>query len=98
MDFAARVAADPTGRPDPAPLRAHGLSDVEVLHIVLAACARRFFSGVLSAVDAVPDAAYDEVLDPELRSAITGTTCCRINDDLSRHCHRPSTTTNVTGR
>ena len=31
MDFAARVAADPTGRPDPAPLRAHGLSDVEVL-------------------------------------------------------------------
>ena len=73
MDFAARVAADPSSVPDPAPLRAHGLSDVEVLHIVLAACARRFFSGVLSAVDAVPDAAYDDVLAPELRAAITTT-------------------------
>jgi uncharacterized peroxidase-related enzyme len=72
MDFAARVAADPTSVPDPAPLRAHGLSDVEVFHVVLAACARRFFSGVLSAVGAVPDAAYDEVLDPDLRAAITG--------------------------
>jgi uncharacterized peroxidase-related enzyme len=71
MDFAARVAADPTSVPDPAPLRAFGLSDVEVLHVVLAACARRFFSGVLSAVAALPDA-Y-EALDPEVRAAITTT-------------------------
>ena len=31
------------------------LTDDEILHIVLAACARRFFSGVLSAVQAIPD-------------------------------------------
>jgi AhpD family alkylhydroperoxidase len=57
MDFAGRVAADPNGvtAADADVLRGHGLSDVEIFQIVLAACARRFFSGVLSATGALPD-------------------------------------------
>ncbi|GAA2367163.1 hypothetical protein Cme02nite_29140 [Catellatospora methionotrophica] len=59
MDFADRVAADPTAvtSEDAAVLREFGLSDADVLQIVLAVCIRRFFSGVLSAVGAVPDEA-----------------------------------------
>lgn len=59
MDFADRVAADPAAvtAQDAALLRAHGLSDQDVFQIVLAVCIRRFFSGVLSAVGAAPDAA-----------------------------------------
>lgn len=58
MDFADAVAADPTAITDRhvAPLRAHGLSDEDIFQIVLAVCIRRFFSGVLSAVAAAPDA------------------------------------------
>jgi uncharacterized peroxidase-related enzyme len=63
MDFAARTAVDPASA-DPAPLRAHGLSDVDIFQIVLAVNIRRFFSGVLTAVDAQPDA-FDS-LTPEI--------------------------------
>ena len=72
MDFAARFAADPTKvtEPDIDGLRQHGLSDVEIFEIVLTICLRRFFSGVLSAVGAEPDAVYDE-LDPQLRAALS---------------------------
>ena len=65
MDFAERVAAEPasvTGA-DAESLRRHGLSDVDIFQVVLAACVRRFFSGVLTAVGAVPDAVG---LDPDL--------------------------------
>lgn len=57
MDFADKVAADPTAvtEQDAAPLRGFGLSDTDVMQIVLAVCIRRFFSGVLSAVGADPD-------------------------------------------
>jgi uncharacterized peroxidase-related enzyme len=50
-------------------LRGHGFSDGEVLDIVLAAAARSFFSKVLDAVGAEPDAAYGE-LPPTLRDAL----------------------------
>jgi uncharacterized peroxidase-related enzyme len=67
MDFAELVAADPTTvtETDVAPLRELGLSDADIFQIVLAVCIRRFFSGVLSAVGAVPDDVYDR-LDHEL--------------------------------
>jgi uncharacterized peroxidase-related enzyme len=65
MDFAARAAVDPASA-DPAALRGHGLSDVDIFQIVLAVNIRRFFSGVLSAVDAEPDRAY-ESLDAGIR-------------------------------
>ncbi|WP_155368646.1 carboxymuconolactone decarboxylase family protein [Catellatospora vulcania] len=59
MDFADKVAADPTTitELDAATLRGYGLSDTDVLQVVLAVCIRRFFSGVLSAVGAAPDEA-----------------------------------------
>lgn len=71
MDFAERVAADPTTvtQADIDDLRRHGLSDTDILQVVVAVCQRRFFSGVLSAVGAVPDDAYDR-LDPRLRAAL----------------------------
>lgn len=71
MDFAELVAADPTTvtERDADRLRALGLSDPDILQVVLASCLRRFFSGVLSAVGAVPDDAYD-ALDPDLRAAL----------------------------
>jgi alkylhydroperoxidase family enzyme len=50
-------------------LHAHGLTDEEVLDVVLAAAARNFFSKTLDAVAAQPDAAYLE-LEPELREAL----------------------------
>jgi alkylhydroperoxidase/carboxymuconolactone decarboxylase family protein YurZ len=51
-------------------LRALGLSDEEVLDVVLAVAARCFFSTVLDALGVQPDPAY-RALDPELRAART---------------------------
>lgn len=72
MRLADRVAA---GAADMTPddlteLRDLGLDDAEVLDVVLAAAARCFFSTVLDAVGAEPDAAYAG-LDPALRDALT---------------------------
>lgn len=53
-----------------AELRALGVPDDEILDVVLAAAARCFFSTVLDAVGAQPDAAY-RGLDPALRDALT---------------------------
>ena len=50
-------------------LRRHGLTDTEILDIVLATSARNFFSKALDAVGAEPDAAYLD-LEPELREAL----------------------------
>lgn len=50
-------------------LRSHGLSDTEILDIVLAASARNFFSRVLDAVGAEPDKVYLE-LEPDLRKVL----------------------------
>ncbi|WP_405087360.1 carboxymuconolactone decarboxylase family protein [Microbispora sp. NBC_01389] len=74
MDFADRVARDPTDvtEGDVAVLREHGLDDADILQIVLAVCLRRFFSGVLSAVGAVPDPVFDG-LPPGVRAAVAGT-------------------------
>jgi alkylhydroperoxidase family enzyme len=51
-------------------LRALGLSDEEVLDVVLAVAARCFFSTALEALGVQPDPAY-RALDPELRAALT---------------------------
>jgi uncharacterized peroxidase-related enzyme len=72
MDFAERAAADPAAvtLADIEGLRQHGLSDSDIFQVVLAVCMRRFFSGVLSAVGAVPDDVYD-ALGPRLGEALT---------------------------
>ena len=51
-------------------LRRHGFSDGEILDVALAAAARNFFSKVLDAVAAEPDAAYLS-LETDLRNTLT---------------------------
>ena len=68
MDLAAKVVEDATGveQADIDRLRSLGLSDQDILDVVLAAAARCFFSKVLDAVCAEPDGKY-AALDPALR-------------------------------
>ena len=72
MDLADKVAADATsvGQDDIDRLRSLGLSDQDILDVVLAAAARCFFSKVLDASGAEPDAKYGQ-LDPALREVLT---------------------------
>lgn len=73
MDVADKVAADATTvtQADIDRLRSLGLSDADILDVVLAAAARSFFSKVLDALGADPDATYNDLLEPELREALT---------------------------
>jgi uncharacterized peroxidase-related enzyme len=72
MDLADKVATDATSvsQQDIDRLRGFGLSDGEILEVVLAAAARCFFSKALDAVGAAPDAKYGR-LEPSLREALT---------------------------
>ncbi len=67
MDLAERVVDDATsiGEADLQPLRDLGLSDEEIMDVVLAAAARCFFSKTLDALGVLPDASLAE-LEPEL--------------------------------
>ncbi len=67
-DAVARDATSVT-REDVDRLRAHGLSDAEILDVVLAATVRCFFSKTLDALAIDPDEAY-ESLEPELHDAL----------------------------
>jgi uncharacterized peroxidase-related enzyme len=71
MDFAETIAVDPAAATaaDIDRLRAHGLSDTDIFHVIAAVAARRFFTAVLAATHAVPDDVYD-ALDPALRAAL----------------------------
>jgi uncharacterized peroxidase-related enzyme len=72
IDLADKVATDATSvtQGDIERLRGLGLTDAEILDVVLAAAARCFFSKVLDAVGCDPDAAFNE-LEPGLREALT---------------------------
>jgi uncharacterized peroxidase-related enzyme len=72
MEVADKVAADATSvtRADIDRLRGLGLSDADIFDVVAAAAARCFFSTVLDALGAEPDAAF-AALDPPLRDALT---------------------------
>ncbi len=72
MDLAAKVAQDATSveQADIDRLRSLGLSDQDILDVVLAAAARCFFSTVLDGVGAEPDGKYAQ-LDPALRDVLT---------------------------
>ena len=71
MDLAERVVDDATtiGEADLQRLRDLGLSETEIMDVVLAAAARYFFSKTLDALDVRPDASYSE-LEPQLRDAL----------------------------
>ncbi len=72
MDLADKVADDATAvtEADIDRLRALGLSDTDILDVVLTAAARCFFSTCLDALGAAPDAKY-AALDPTVRDALT---------------------------
>jgi uncharacterized peroxidase-related enzyme len=72
MDLAEKVADDATAitQADIDRLRAVGLTDPEILDVVLAAAARCFFSKVLDGVGAQPDRQYEAKVEPELRDAL----------------------------
>jgi alkylhydroperoxidase family enzyme len=72
MDLAEKVADDATAvsEADIDRLRDLGLSDTEILDVVLAAAARCFFSKVLDGIGARADEEY-AALDPGLRDALT---------------------------
>jgi uncharacterized peroxidase-related enzyme len=72
VDLADKVALDATSvtEADIDRLRSLGLSDTEVLDVVLAAAVRCFFSKALDGLGAQPDATYGQ-LDPELRDVLT---------------------------
>jgi uncharacterized peroxidase-related enzyme len=67
MDLAERVVDDATsiGDDDLQRLRDLGLSEAEIMDVVLAAAARCFFSKTLDALGVRPDASYRD-LEPEL--------------------------------
>ena len=71
MDLAERVVDDATSMDDTdlQRLRDLGLSETEIMDVVLAAAARCFFSKTLDALDVRPDPSYHEV-EPELREVL----------------------------
>ncbi len=71
MAFAEKItlAAHTVTPQDIEGLRGFGLTDAEILDIVLATTARNFFSKALDAVGAEPDMVYLD-LEPELRTAL----------------------------
>jgi uncharacterized peroxidase-related enzyme len=71
MDLAEKVADDATSvtQADVDRLRALGLSDKDVLDVVLVAAARCFFTKVVDGVGAQPDEKY-QGLEPGLRDAL----------------------------
>ncbi|WP_406050466.1 carboxymuconolactone decarboxylase family protein [Kribbella sp. NBC_00889] len=72
MAFARKVAlsADSITQADVDELKAVGLTDTDVLDVVLAAAARAFFSKTLAATGTPPDAAFN-TLPETLRKALT---------------------------
>jgi len=71
MSFAQKITTQPQkiGEADMDELRGFGLSDQEILDVVLACTARNFFSKTLDALGAVPDDVYKE-FEPELLEAL----------------------------
>ena len=71
MELAERVVDDATSIDDAdlKPLRELGLSETEIMDVVLAAAARCFFSKTLDALCVLPDESYGE-LRPQLREVL----------------------------
>jgi uncharacterized peroxidase-related enzyme len=73
VDFATQVARDASSitEADVQRLRDHGLSDPDVLDVVLAAAARGFFTKVLDALGVQADAQLGATFEPEVRDHVT---------------------------
>ena len=72
MAYAEKLTRDATQvtQADVDELRGHGFSDEQVLDITLAAAARNFYSKLLDALGAEPDAEFLD-MPPELREALS---------------------------
>lgn len=72
MTLADKVARDATAvdQNDVDELRELGLTDAEIVDVILAAAARCFFSKTLDALGVEPDAKYS-MLEPRVRNALT---------------------------
>jgi uncharacterized peroxidase-related enzyme len=72
MRFAEKVArqADAVTEEDVEILRTHGLDDGQIFDVAATAAARCFFSKLIDALGAEPDASY-ETFSPELRRVLT---------------------------
>jgi len=72
MSFAQKVTihAHQVNEDDMNELRGFGLTDEEILNVVLVCTARNFFSKTLDALDTTPDEVYKD-LEPELRLVLT---------------------------
>jgi uncharacterized peroxidase-related enzyme len=73
MDFAEKVTIDATSitQEDVDELRAHGLSDTDVLDVVLCAAARAFLCKAMDGVGTQPDAQSGAAMPQDLRDALT---------------------------
>ncbi|MET0729329.1 MAG: peroxidase-related enzyme [Acidimicrobiales bacterium] len=73
MDFATEVALDASSiaAADVQELRDHGLSDPEIVDVVMAAAARAFFTKVLDALGVQADVQLGDTFDPEVRRQVT---------------------------
>jgi alkylhydroperoxidase family enzyme len=73
QELARKVAADALSvtEADYGRLRAFGLGDDEIFDVVLAAAARSFFCKAIDGTGTQPDAEYRELLDADLREALT---------------------------
>jgi len=74
MAFAEKVVRDASAitEGDVRVLREHGLSDAEIFDVTAAAAARCFFSKLVDALGAEPDAAYESLEDDLKRSLTPG--------------------------
>jgi uncharacterized peroxidase-related enzyme len=72
MRMARKVVRDPSSitAADHEELRSHGYTDLEIFDLVAAASARSFFSGLVDALGAEPDAAFMD-MDDDLRQLLT---------------------------
>lgn len=72
MSLAQKVTTQPqdVSEQDINELREYGLSDEEILNVILVCTARNFFSKTLDATGAVPDDIYKE-FEPELLQLLT---------------------------
>jgi alkylhydroperoxidase family enzyme len=73
QELARKVAADALSvtEDDYARLRGFGLDDDEIFDVVLAAAARSFFCKAIDGTGVQPDAEYRDLLDPDVREALT---------------------------
>jgi alkylhydroperoxidase family enzyme len=71
MDLAEQIVDDATTA-DTQPLRDLGLTDAEIMDVVLAASVRCFFSKTLDGVGALPDASYAELPSELLDVLVVG--------------------------